>query len=211
MDYYKTLGVDKKASEAEIKKAYRKLAHQYHPDEGKGSEKKFKEVTEAYQVLSDKQKRAQYDQFGSVGRGGPTGGPDFGGFDFRGFQNVNFDFGGNFGDIFDTFFGGSGRGRKRSGPAPGEDIEIVLQLTFEEAVFGTTKEIEITRYETCENCKGKGAEPGSNIVECDECSGTGQQIRLQRTPLGQIQTSSTCSACQGNGKIPEKKCKKCGG
>jgi len=208
MDYYKTLGVDKKASEQEIKKAYRKLAQQHHPDTGKGDEKKFKEVTKAYEVLGDKQKRAQYDQFGSA-ETGPGGGPGFGGFDFK---NVNFDFGGGFGDIFDTFFGGTGRRTaKKRGPSKGNDIEMVIQITFEEAVFGTTKEIEISRYETCEKCKGKGAEPGTELKTCEECSGTGQQIKIQRTPLGQIQTSAICSACEGMGKIPEKKCKQCAG
>ena len=207
MDYYKTLGVDKNASEQEIKHAYRKLAQQYHPDTGKGDEKKFKEVTEAYEVLGDKQKRAQYDQFGSVGSG--PGGAGFGGFDFR---NVNFDFGGGFGDIFDSFFGGGAkRTAKKSGPIKGNDIEMVIQITFEEAVFGATKEIEISRYETCDRCKGKGAEPGTEFKTCDECSGTGQKVRIQRTPLGQIQTSSICPACEGMGKIPEKKCKQCSG
>jgi len=211
MDYYKALGVDKKATEQEIKKAYRKLAQKYHPDTGKGDEKKFKEVTEAYEVLGDKQKRAQYDQFGSAGTG-PGGGPGFGGFDFKGFENVDFGFGGSFGDIFDTFFGGGGRRTARKkGPIKGNDIEMVIQVTFEEAVFGTAKEIEVSRYETCNNCKGNGAEPGTELKTCGECSGTGQQVKIQRTPLGQIQTTATCRACEGMGKIPEKKCKKCAG
>jgi len=208
MDYYKVLGIEKKASEQEIKKAYRKLAQKYHPDTGKGDEKKFKEVTEAYEVLGDKQKRAQYDQFGSAGTG-PGGGPDFGGFDFK---NVNFDFGGGFGDIFETFFGGGAkRATRKRGPMKGSDIEMVIQITFEEAVFGATKEVEVSRYETCSHCKGKGAEPGTDLKTCDECSGTGQQVKIQRTPLGQIQTSATCQACEGMGKIPEKKCKQCAG
>jgi molecular chaperone DnaJ len=206
MDYYKTLGVEKNASESEIKKAYRKLAQEHHPDTGKGDEKKFKEATEAYEVLSDKQKRAQYDQFGSAGPG--VGGQGFSGFDFR---NVNVDFGGSFGDIFDTFFGGGQRSGQKKGPAKGSDIEMVLQISFEEAVFGVSKEIEISRYESCENCKGNGAEPGTELKTCDECSGTGQQMRIQRTPFGQIQTASVCQACEGAGKIPEKKCKQCNG
>lgn len=214
-DLYKILGVEKNANETEIKRAYRKLAHQYHPDKGAGGdEKKFKQVTEAYEILSDKQKRAQYDQFGSRGKGpwAPGGGAGFGGFDFSGFENVNFDFsGGGFGEIFDTFFGGGGRARKPKGPQRGNDIETVIQLTFEEAVFGASKEIEVTRYETCDRCGGKGAEPDTSIVECKECDGTGQQVRLQRTPLGQIQTSAVCAACQGEGRIPEKKCKTCRG
>ena len=214
MDYYKALGVEKNASEQEIKKAYRKLAHKHHPDTGTGGgdDKKFKEVTEAYEVLGDKQKRQQYDQFGSASLGyGGTGGTGFGGFDFGGFKNVNVDFGaGGFGDIFESFFGGGG-GRRKAGPQKGNDIEMVMQLNFEEAVFGTTKEVEISRYEKCEHCNGKGAEPGTELKTCNDCSGTGQQVKIQRTPLGQIQTSGICSGCEGRGKIPEKKCKKCGG
>ncbi|MFC1733422.1 molecular chaperone DnaJ [candidate division KSB1 bacterium] len=209
MDPYKSLGVDKNVSDTEIKKAYRKLALKYHPDKGgsKEDEKKFKEVTHAYEILSDKQKRAQYDQFGNVGEG-----PGAGGFDFSGFQNVNFDFGGGFGDIFDTFFGGGARqAQRKQGPIRGNDIEIVVPLTFDEAVFGTTKEVEIRRYEACGHCKGMGNEPGSKIINCADCQGTGQKVRIQRTPLGQIQTASTCEKCGGAGKIPEKKCRECRG
>ncbi|MBN2095836.1 molecular chaperone DnaJ [Candidatus Peregrinibacteria bacterium] len=212
MDPYKTLGVDKNASDADIKKAYRRLAMKYHPDKGgsKADEKKFKEVTAAYEVLGDKQKKAQYDQFGSVGTG--PGGAGFGGFDFSGFQNVNFDFGGGFGDIFDTFFGGGARkAQAKRGPIRGNDIEIVVRLTFDEAVFGATKEVELSRYETCEHCKGMGNEPGSKIIDCDTCRGTGQHVRIQRTPLGQIQTAATCEVCNGAGKVPEKKCRECKG
>lgn len=212
MDPYKTLGVDKNASDADIKKAYRRLALKYHPDKGgtKEDEKKFKEVTQAYEILGDKQKRAQYDQFGSVGTG--PGGPGFGGFDFSGFQDVKFDFGGGFGDIFDTFFGGGAkRAKQKQGPLRGNDIEIIVHFSFDEAVFGTTKEVEISRYETCEHCKGMGNEPGSKIIDCDTCQGTGQHVRVQRTPLGQIQTASTCDKCNGAGKIPEKKCRECKG
>ena len=209
MDYYKILGVEKGASESDIKKAYRKLAQKHHPDAG-GEEKKFKEVTEAYEVLGDKQKRSQYDQFGKAGTGaGPGGG--FGGFDFSGFQNVNVDFGNNFGDIFDSFFGGQGRSRHKTGPTKGNDIEMVIQLDFEGAVFGTTKEVEISRFEACSHCKGQGAEPGTSLKSCDGCSGTGQQVRVQRTPLGQFQTSQICAECKGSGQIPEKKCKICKG
>lgn len=211
MDYYKTLGIEKTASESDIKKAYRKLAQQYHPDTGKGDEKKFKEVTEAYEVLGDKQKRAQYDQFGSAGPnfGGGNGFGGFGGFDF---SNINVDFGGGgFGDIFDTFFGGGSRRSAKKGPTKGSDIEMVLQISFEEAIFGATKEIELSVYETCDHCQGKGAEPGTEVKTCDVCSGTGQQIRLQQTPFGQIQTASVCRNCEGAGQIPEKKCHVCRG
>jgi len=209
MDYYKVLGVEKGASETEIKKAYRKLAQQYHPDTEKGDEKKFKEIAEAYEVLSDKQKRSQYDQFGSAGPNfGGGGGNGFGGFDFN---NVNVDFGGSFGDIFDTFFGGGQKGNRKKGPQKGTDIEMVLQISFEEAIFGVSKEIEVSAYAACEHCKGIGAEPGSSMKECEACSGTGQQIKLQRTPFGQIQTATVCRTCEGAGQIPEKKCKNCKG
>lgn len=202
MDYYKTLGVEKGASESEIKKAYRKLAQKHHPDTGKGDEKKFKEATEAYEVLSDKQKRGQYDQFGSAGSG--PGGAGFGGFDFK---NVNVDFG----DIFDTFFGGGQQGSRKKGPTRGSDIEMVFQISFEEAIFGVSKEIEVSTFVACSHCKGIGAEPGTKLKTCDDCSGTGQQVRLQRTPFGQIQTASVCQNCEGAGQIPEKKCKECEG
>lgn len=209
MDYYKVLGIDKNASETEIKKAYRKLAQQHHPDTGSGDETKFKEITQAYEILSDKQKRAQYDQFGSAGPnfGGQGGG--FGGFDFN---NINVDFGaGGFGDIFDTFFGGGQKAARKKGPARGSDIEMMVKISFEEAVFGVTKEIELAVYDHCARCKGEGAEPGTTLKTCETCSGTGQQIRLQRTPFGQIQTSSICQNCEGAGKLPEKKCQECGG
>ncbi len=209
MDYYKTLGVEKGASESEIKKAYRKLAQKHHPDTGKGDEKKFKEATEAYEVLSDKQKRAQYDQFGSAGPGfGGGGGQGFGGFDFK---NVNVDFGGSFGDIFDTFFGGGQQGGRKKGPTRGSDIEMVFQISFEEAIFGVSKEIEVSAFAACLHCKGIGAEPGTKLKTCEDCSGTGQQVKLQRTPFGQIQTASVCQSCEGAGQIPEKRCKECNG
>ncbi len=208
MDYYKILGLEKNASDIEIKKAYRKLAQKHHPDTEKGDEKKFKEITEAYEILSDKQKRSQYDQFGSNGANDNNyGANNFGGFDFN---NMNVNFAGGFGDIFDSFFGG-GQSRKKGGPQKGSDIEMVLQIDFEEAVFGVTKEIELSVYDTCENCKGTGTEEGSKLKTCSECTGTGQKIKLQRTPFGQIQTASTCNACEGRGQIPEKKCKKCNG
>jgi len=212
MDYYKTLGVGKDASESEIKKAYRKMAQKYHPDTGKGDESKFKEVAEAYEVVGDKQKRAQYDQFGAAGPGFDGGRPEgagFGGFDFK---NVNVDLGGNFGDIFDTFFSGDPRrAQKKGGASKGGDIEMVMQISFEDAIFGSQKDIEVSRFENCSRCEGMGAEPGTELKTCETCSGTGQQVKIQRTPFGQIQTAAVCQSCEGAGRIPEKKCKTCEG
>ncbi|WP_244833289.1 molecular chaperone DnaJ [Clostridium sp. BJN0001] len=209
-DYYEVLGVDKNASDDEIKRAFRKLAVKYHPDRNQGNkeaEEKFKEVNEAYQVLSDKDKRAKYDQFGSAafdGSGGFSGAGGFGGFD-------GFDMGG-FGDIFDSFFGGGGRtSSRRNGPVRGSDVECTVRLTFEEAVFGAEKEISINRSENCDHCNGTGAEPGSSVKTCPKCHGTGQ-IRVQRqTPLGNFVSTSTCDECHGQGKVIEKPCSKCHG
>ena len=208
-DYYEVLGLQKGASDDEIKRAFRKLAVKYHPDRNQGNaeaEEKFKEINEAYQILSDPEKRAKYDQFGSAafdGTGGFNGG-GFGGFD-------GFDMGG-FGDIFESFFGGGGgSSRRRNGPVRGNDIEYTVTLTFEEAVFGVEKEISITRSENCEHCKGSGAEPGTNVKTCPTCGGSGQ-VRVQRqTPLGSFVSTSTCDHCHGSGKITETPCKECRG
>ncbi len=213
-DLYEILGVPKSSTDKELKAAYRKLALKYHPDKNKGdkeAEKKFGEINAAYEVLSDDKKRKQYDQFGGMpgaGGGFPGGGGAQGGFPFGG------DMGG-FADIFESFFGGGnvrGRGaRKRDGSANGADIEAVVQLHFEEAAFGVTKELEITKPDKCPNCDGKGAEPGSPIVNCKGCSGTGEIKSVKNTILGQMVTSRTCSECKGEGKVPEKKCTKCHG
>ena len=208
-DYYEVLGVQKGASDDEIKRAFRKLAVKYHPDRNQGNaeaEEKFKEINEAYQILSDPEKRAKYDQFGSAAFDG-TGGFNGGG--FSGFDG--FDMGG-FGDIFESFFGGSGgSSRRRNGPVRGNDIEYTVTLTFEEAVFGVEKEISVTRSENCEHCNGSGAEPGTNVKTCPTCGGSGQ-VRVQRqTPLGSFVSTSTCDHCHGSGKITETPCKECRG
>lgn len=213
-DYYEILGVSRTATDDEIKKAYRKLALKYHPDKHKGdkdSEKKFKEINEAYQALSDRQKRAQYDQFGTAdSSGGFQGG--FSDFDFSGFNT-----GGSFSDIFESFFGTSGgrsqssRGGRKRGPITGNDIEAVIKLSFEEAVFGCQKELEITKPAKCDNCNGTGAEPGSKISNCSYCNGTGEVRSVKNTILGQISTSRTCDNCGGEGRVPEKQCSKCHG
>ena len=206
-DYYEVLGLQKGASDDEIKRAFRKLAVKYHPDRNQGNteaEEKFKEINEAYQILSDPEKKAKYDQFGSAafdGTGGFSGG--FSGFD-------GFDMGG-FGDIFESFFGGSGGSSRRTGPVRGNDIEYTVTLTFEEAIFGVEKEISITRSENCEHCSGSGAEPGTSVKTCPTCGGAGQ-VRVQRqTPLGSFVSTSTCDHCKGSGKITETPCKECRG
>lgn len=212
-DYYKILGVEKNASQDEIKKAFRKLAHQHHPDKQGGDEAKFKEANEAYSVLSDEKKRAQYDQFGSAGPGG-FGGQNggfggFDGFDFSGFggQAGGFEF--DLGDIFGSVFGG---GRRNSrGPRRGQDIQIDIELTFKESIFGVDKEINVTKNSECSHCKGTRAEPGTDFNNCGTCHGKGQVIKQQRTILGMMENSVPCEDCAGTGKIPKNKCKVCKG
>ena len=198
-DHYEVLEVERSANEQEIKKAYRKLARKYHPDANPGdeaAEEKFKEVTDAYEVLSDSEKRARYDRFGHDGVNA-----DFSG----GFGDA-----GGFGDIFDMFFGGGGNAR-RSGPQRGSDLRYVMNLTFEEAVFGTEKEIQIPRDETCPDCQGSGAAPGTHPSTCSQCHGSGQVKSVQRTPFGQIQTARPCPACNGEGRIISSPCATCNG
>lgn len=218
-DYYKILGVDKSASSEDIKRAFRKLAHQYHPDKANGDEAKFKEINEAYQVIGNEEKRKQYDQFGSTfdqqgGFGGGANWEDFMKYARNGnggFGGANFDFGGvDLGDIFgDLFgFGGGGRSKKKN---RGEDIEMDVKLEFSEAAFGVKKEFELYKTVKCDHCKGNLAEPGTPIKTCSACGGSGVVVRLQRTFLGSFQTQSVCGECKGEGKIPEKKCTKCGG
>ena len=202
-DYYQTLGVSKSASADEIKAAFRKLAHEHHPDKPTGNEAKFKEINEAYQALSDPEKRQRYDQFGSAD--GPQGfGGGAGGFDFSGFQQ-----GGGFGDLGEMFgdmFGFGGQRVRR-----GQDVRVDVNLSFKDAAFGMEKEITLSRYLKCERCGGIGAEPGSKMHECPECKGSGVKVSTQRTILGNIQTKSACRACDGEGETPEKKCTTCNG
>ena len=218
-DYYKILGVEKNATEADIKSAFRKLAHQHHPDKNGGDDKKFKEVNEAYQTLSDKQKRAQYDQFGpayaqggfGAGTGNPFGGGGnpFEGFDFSQFQQGGFGQGGFEFDLGDLFGGGFGGGRSKV--RRGNDIETQIKITFKEAVFGVEKKIVLNKVSQCKTCHGSGAKPGTKSHDCKTCNGKGVVVKIQRTILGNMQTQAACDACYGTGKVPEHKCDHCKG
>ncbi|APB36478.1 MAG: molecular chaperone DnaJ [Heyndrickxia faecalis] len=206
-DYYEVLGVAKDASKDEIKKAYRKLSKKYHPDINKAPDaaEKFKEIQEAYEVLSDDQKRAQYDQFGHAGPNqGFGGGNGFGGFSSSDFDSFGFE------DIFSTFFGG-GRRNDPNAPRQGADLQYTMTLEFEEAVFGKETDIRIPREETCDTCHGTGAKPGTHPKECPHCHGTGQLNTEQSTPFGRIVNRRVCHYCGGTGKIITDKCKTCGG
>lgn len=217
-DYYEVLGVPKSASADEIKKAFRRKAIELHPDKEGGDETKFKEVNEAYEVLKDQQKRQRYDQFGHAGVGGASGGYA-GGNPFEGFgggygqgQNVNFDFGDlGLGDIFGSFFGGGGGRASSRQAARGRDVETRVDISFEQAVFGTEVDLQLTLEDICEHCKGTTAEPGYEMKKCDQCNGTGQVIMQTRTIFGNIQQAATCPKCHGKGKIPEKACTVCHG
>lgn len=212
-DYYEILGLQKDASDDEIKKAFRKAAVKYHPDKEGGDETKFKEASEAYEVLKDSAKRQRYDQFGHAGVGGASGGGasgnPFEGFGGFGGQNVHFDFGdGGLGDIFGQFFGG---GQRAQGPTRGRDVEASIQLTFEEAVFGVEEKITLDMDDECSHCHGTTVEPGHDMKTCPACKGAGQQTRIMNTMFGQIQQAVTCETCQGRGKVPEKVCTVCRG
>lgn len=211
-DYYEVLGVGKTASADEIKKAFRKLAVKYHPDKDGGDEVKFKEASEAYEVLKDQQKRQRYDQFGHAGVGGGASGGGAGGNPFEGFngQNFNFDFGdGGLGDIFSQFFGGGGQ--QSRGPRRGRDVEVSVTLAFDEAVFGVERDIEMTIDDECEHCHGTTVEPGYEMKTCPTCHGSGQQMRVVNTMFGQIQQATQCPTCHGRGQVPEKECTVCHG
>ncbi len=207
-DYYEVLGLSKGADEKEIKSAFRKLAKQYHPDlnpDNKEAETKFKEVNEAYEVLSDPDKKAKYDKFGHAAfdPNQGFGGGGFSGGGFGGFEDI-------FGDIFGDVFGG-GRSSQRSGPRPGSDLKIKLDITFEEAAFGTKKEIKINRVEKCSTCDGSGAKKGTSKKTCSTCGGTGTVRTVQRTPFGQFASTQTCSTCRGTGEVVENPCPSCSG
>ena len=209
-DYYEVLGVQKGASEAELKKAYRKMAVKYHPDQNPGdkeAEEKFKEVNEAYEVLSNPEKRAQYDQFGHAAfEQGSMGG---GGFYSGGFEGFDM---GDLGDIFGSMFGfGGGGSARRNGPRRGRDINVSIQLTFEEAIFGCTKEISVPILDECETCHGTGAKPGTHAESCSKCNGTGQERFVQQSMFGAVTSVRTCSACHGTGKIIKEPCTTCRG
>jgi molecular chaperone DnaJ len=215
-DYYEILGVNKGATKDEIKKAFYKLAHKYHPDKKEGDEKKFKEVNEAYQTLSDDDKRSKYDQFGSQyanmggGQGGGFGG--FEGFDFsQGFQNggAEFDFG-NLNDIFGDFFGG-GMGGGRAQARRGRDISTEIQISFSESVFGVNRKILISKTSSCKTCSGSGARVGTKMETCRHCNGQGKIREAKRTILGTISSTKVCDHCLGSGEIPKEVCEKCKG
>ena len=217
-DYYKILGVDKSASQDDIKKAFKKLAMEHHPDRPGGNEAKFKEINEAYQVLGDPDKRQRYDQFGSDfeqqgGFGGGMNWEDFmraarGG---AGAQGFDFNFGGDLGDIFGDLFGFGGGGRRGARSSRGQDIQVDVEMDFREAVFGAEKEISLRKQSKCDVCGGTGGEPGSKMEKCHTCGGQGQVMQVQRTFLGAMQTVTTCPNCHGRGERPGKKCKHCGG
>lgn len=206
-DYYEVLGIPKTATEAEIKKAFRTTAKKYHPDMHPGDkecEEKFKEAQEAYAVLSDPDKRRQYDQFGHAAFDGSAGGA--GGFDFSGM-----DMGDIFGDIFGDFFGGGSRRGPSNGPAKGANVRLSVRITFEEAVFGCSKELEFSYKEECSTCHGTGAKPGTSPETCSKCGGKGKVVYSQQSLFGMMQNVQTCPNCQGSGKVVKEKCTNCRG
>ena len=214
-DYYEILGISKDASADEIKKAYRKSAIKHHPDKEGGDEAKFKEASEAYEVLKDQTKRQRYDQFGHAGVGGNSGGAQ-GGNPFEGFsgyggqgQNMHFDFGDmGLGDIFGSFFGG-GNTRQNRSEDMGRDVQTEISLSFEEAIFGIEKTVHLTMNDICSHCKGKRAEPGYDLKTCEVCKGAGQVVQQMNTIFGTIQQAAICKNCDGRGKVPEKPCTVC--
>lgn len=209
-DYYEVLGVGKNASADEIKKAFRRLAIEHHPDKESGDETKFKEINEAYEVLKDADKRKRYDQFGHAGVGSSAASDGFSGFGQG--QNINFDFGDlGLGDIFSSFFGGGMGNGQRARQTRGRDVETTVELSFEQAVFGTQTELHLRLEDACEHCKGTTVEPGYEMKTCDTCKGSGQVVTVTRTVFGNIQQATVCPTCKGRGKVPEKICSVCKG
>jgi molecular chaperone DnaJ len=208
-NYYEILGIDKKASKDDVKKAFAKLAHKYHPDKTGGDETKFKEASEAYSVLSDEKKRAEYDAYGQTfngnGPGGGFGGGSAGGFDFSGFQNGDMEF--DLGDIFGDFFGGG----RRTTQKRGRDISIDIELSFSESIFGVERKILLNKVSSCEHCAGTGGEPGTEMKTCHTCNGQGIIHETRRSFIGSFTTQKTCDTCFGTGKVPKEKCKTCKG
>lgn len=212
-DFYETLGVGRSATADDIKRAYRSLARKHHPDVADNkaeAEHRFKEINEAYEVLSDPRKREHYDRFGTTANGMPGGNGGFGDF---GFGGGNFG-GGGFGDIFDIFFGdrmGAQQQTRRSGPSRGSDLRYDLEITLEEAFAGTSREIQFNHLAQCQTCSGSGAAPGTLIVSCDRCQGSGVMRAVRQTPLGQFVTQSACTQCGGEGQVIQRPCEHCGG
>ncbi|TMC18525.1 MAG: molecular chaperone DnaJ [Chloroflexi bacterium] len=202
-DYYEVLGVSRTATDEEIKKAFRRLAKQYHPDANKeqGAEARFIEINESYEVLSDAQKRAAYDRYGHAGVGNGMGGAGFS--DLGGFNSIN--------DLFETFFAGATGTSRRTGTQRGADLRYELTITFEEAVFGCQKEIELPRWETCAHCRGNGAQPGTSTSRCSVCQGTGELRRVQQSIFGQFVNVTMCERCRGEGRVITTPCEKCRG
>jgi molecular chaperone DnaJ len=201
-DYYEVLGIEKGASKEDIKKAFRKLAHKYHPDKG-GDEDKFKEINEAYTILSDDKKRSEYDAYGHTFAGQAQGNPGGGGFDFSGFnfggQGVEFDLG----DLFEGFFGGEAGAR---GPARGRDISVDIEVPFAESIFGTERKVLITKTSQCDVCQGSGAKTGSGTKKCPTCGGKGKIHETRRSFVGSFTTTRACNECFGSGEVPNEKC-----
>lgn len=212
-DFYETLGIDRKASKDDIKKAFHKLAHQYHPDKKGGNEAKFKEVNEAYQTLSDDTKRREYDTYGHTFNGaGPQSGAGygggfegFGGFGGQGFEGVDL------GDIFGDLFGGGYAGGGGNRVERGRDISIDIEISFEESIFGTQRKVLLGKTSLCDTCSGTGAKPGTKLKKCTTCNGKGKVTEVRKSFLGQFSTTHACTVCRGKGEIPEEKCKTCGG
>ncbi|WP_126579083.1 molecular chaperone DnaJ [Tengunoibacter tsumagoiensis] len=204
-DYYEVLGVSRNATDDEVKKTFRQLAKKFHPDTNKeqGAEARFIEINEAYEVLSDPQKRAAYDRYGHAGVGAGAGGGAGFGTDFGNFSSIN--------DLFETFFAGSSGTQRRSGPQRGADLRYELTITFEEAVFGCQKEIELPRWETCANCRGNGAQPGTSTARCTSCQGTGEIRKVQQSIFGQFVNVTMCERCRGEGRVITTPCEKCRG